>query len=85
MISMTLWLLLQDALKWPSGDVKWMPVWSWDEILSAGVHIFRQEEADIKERYGKWLGIARVVLQQTSQVYQESLDTAIRKCGVTTL
>ena len=61
--------------------MRWMPVWSWDEIL-AGMHVFGQKEQDIRERYEKWLGIPRFVLQQTNQEFQESLDWAIKYCSI---
>lgn len=51
----------------------------------AGVHIFEQKEQDIRERYEKWLGIPRFVLQQTSQEHQESLDQAIKNCSIAVL
>ena len=65
--------------------MRWMPVWSWEEILSAGMHVFGQREQDIRERYEKWLGIPRFVLQQTSQEHQDSLDQAINNCSIADL
>ena len=65
--------------------MRWMPVWSWEEILSAGVHVFGQREQDIRERYEKWLGIPLFVLQQTSQEHQDSLDQAINNCSIADL
>ena len=76
---------LQEPFKWANCAMRWMPVWSWDEILLAGVHIFEQKEQDIRERYEKWLGIPRFVLQQTTQEHQESLGQAIKNCSIAVL
>ena len=59
-----------------------MPVWSWEEIKAAGVHIFRQQESDFRERYERWLGIPRFVLQLLEVAYQESLEEAIDRCSL---
>ena len=62
-----------------------MPVWCWDEIRLAGTLIFGQEEADIRARFNRWQGIPLFVLQLTAQIFQYSLDEAIRDCSIGTL
>lgn len=59
-----------------------MPVWSWEEIKAAGVHIFGQQESDFRVRYERWLGIPRYVLQLLDVAYQNSLDRAIDQCSL---
>ena len=71
-------------MKWPGGDIRWMPVWSWKEI-SSGMAIFGQQEADVTERYDRWGGIPRFVLQQTTKPFQDWLDRAISGCSISTL
>ena len=82
---MTFFSLQGPYEKWPGSTLRWMPVWSWAEILSAGLHIFGQQEQDIRKRYAKWLGIPRYVLQQTSQAHQQLLDQAIKRCSIAVL
>lgn len=61
---------------------RWMPVWSWEEIKAAGVHIFGQQESEFRERYERWLGIPRYVLDLLDEAYQNSLDRAIDQCSL---
>lgn len=79
---------MQEAFKWHKCAMRWMPVWCWTEICTAGTTIFQQEEAEIRSclgRFDKWHGIPRFVLQQINQEHQDSLDEAIRECSISTL
>ena len=62
-----------------------MPIWSWEEIKAAGVHIFGQQESDFGARYERWLGIPRYVLQLLDEADQESLEEAIDQCSLEVL
>ena len=59
-----------------------MPVWSWEEIKAAGVHIYGQPESECGERYERWLGIPRYVLQLLDVADQKLLDEAIDLCSL---
>lgn len=73
---------MQDAVKWPAKKWRWMPVWSWEEIRAAGIHILGQQEADFRERYERWLGIPCYVHQLLDEADQSTLDDAIDQCGM---
>lgn len=77
--------MMQEAVKWPNGLWRWMPIWSWEEIKAAGVHIFGQQESDFGARYDRWLGIPRFVLQLLDEAYQNSLEEAIDQCSLEVL
>ena len=62
-----------------------MPIWSWEEIKAAGVHIFGQQESDFRDRYERWLGIPRYVLQLLDVADQSSLEKAIDQCSLEVL
>ena len=62
-----------------------MPIWSWEEIKAAGVHIYGQPESEFRERYERWLGIPRYVLQLLDEADQNLLDEAIDQCSLEVL
>ena len=62
-----------------------MPVWSWEEIKAAGIHIFGQQESDFRDRYKSWLGIPRYVLQLLDVADQNSLEKVIDRCSLEVL
>ena len=77
--------MMQEAVKWPAKKWRWMPIWGWEEIKAAGIHIYGQEEAEIRERYERWLGIPRYVLQLLDEADQNGLDKAIDQCSLDVL
>ena len=59
-------LHVQEALKWPTHQTKWMPVWDLEtELIPAGMEIFKLSEDDVKAKVKRWGPIARHVLQKT--------------------
>lgn len=59
-----------------------MPLWELDELVTAGQHLYgHTQHAAIKERFERWGGVARFVLEQTSQHDQAKLQIAINTCS----
>ena len=77
---------LQDSKKRPDSILRQMPVWSWEEIQAARQHIFSsQNEADVADRYSRWGGIPRMVLQNLDAFDQGLLTTALNSCSLSEL
>jgi hypothetical protein len=66
-----------------------MPTWSIDEIMKCRQHIFsgqsdNSEEA-VKDRFSRWGGIQRWVLQNTDEEDQMLPTKALAECGISEL
>ena len=74
---------LQEAIKRPNSMVRYMPVWTWEEIQAARQLIFSdQHETDVVSRFSRWGGIPRFVLQKTDAADQALLEDAMYKCSL---
>ncbi|RIA93134.1 hypothetical protein C1645_665279, partial [Glomus cerebriforme] len=64
-------------------DVRYMPVWSWDEINTCRTNIFTDiSEGKVRELYLKWGGIPRYILEGATNLNtQKQLKKAIIKCN----
>ena len=61
-------------------------MWSWEEIQAARQHIFSsQNESDVADRYSRWGGIPRMVLQNLDAFDQGLLTTALNSCSLSEL
>ena len=61
-------------------------MWSWEEIQAARQHIFSSQlEADVADRYSRWGGIPRMVLQNLDVSHQALLTTALDSCSLNEL
>ena len=76
----------QEAIKRPDSIVRYMPVWSWEEIQAARQHIFiSQPKEDVDSRYSEWGGIPRYVFQKTDMADQALLEDALDSCSLNDL
>ena len=60
-----------------------MPVWSREEVDAAHQHIFSsQPAAEVDERFYRWGGLPRYVLQLRGIAHQRFLENAVRACSL---
>lgn len=59
-----------------------MPVWSREEIQFANNKLFGHKSSEVLDRYEKWGGIPRYVLQLVGSSHQSMLDHAIGACRI---
>ena len=79
-------LHVQEALKWPTHETIWMPVWNLEtELIPAGRAIFNLSEHDVKAKVEKWGPIPRHALQKTNAENEEELTAAISRCSLSAL
>lgn len=79
-------ILLQLADKKANNTYKVMPLWAESELIQTmlAFHGYRGREAQtikaVKERFAKWGGIPRYVIEQLRDEDQSKLQKAINKC-----
>jgi hypothetical protein len=80
---------LQDAVKRPDHLLRHMPTWSIDEIMNCRQHIFSGQsdnfEDAVRDRFSRWGGIPRWVLQNTDEEDQMLLTKALAECSISEL
>ena len=79
-------LNVQEAMKWPTHQKKWMPVWNLEaELIPAGKVIFNLSEADVKAKVQRWGPIPKLALQKADAENEVELAAAIGRCSLPAL
>ena len=61
-------------------------MWSWEELEAAPQHIFSDQlKRDVEDRYSRWGGIPRYVLQKPDAGDQDLLQAAVDSCSLSDL
>ena len=75
----------KDTLKAPASTIRYLPVWSWDEIEACHALLYADDPtrpfSEVKAAYERWGGIPRFVLEKLRDeagqlLLEEAIDTA---------
>ncbi|CAG8822376.1 1847_t:CDS:2, partial [Gigaspora rosea] len=73
----------QPPLEMIGTSIRFMPIWSWNEINECRIGMFNHLEiAKVEDLYSRWGGIPRFVLENALYSSQQNqLEEAISKCN----